>query len=88
MLRASLVAALILAPAMAGAQSASAPLVVTATVVSSCSVSVPSVADASSLPTLPVVLACARHGGTAARVERPQEPRRTDAARDLVVIDF
>ena len=88
MFRTLLAVAMTLLPALAGAQSASAPLVVTATVVSSCSVSVPSSAETSGLSTLPVVLACAKRTGASARVQRPQQPRRTEVSTDLVVIDF
>jgi hypothetical protein len=70
-------AAVILAgmPALAHAQSAAAPLVVTATVVSTCSVDVPPSAEASAFAIMPVTLTCAR--GVTPRVLRPIAPRRT-----------
>jgi hypothetical protein len=69
-------AAVILAvmPAMASAQSASAPLLVTAEVVRSCRVDVPSAAPPNQLSTLPVALTCAKSASAAARVERPPVP--------------
>jgi hypothetical protein len=86
----TLVAAAILAgvPALAQAQSASAPLIVTATVVSSCKVGVPKSADPAHFSTLPVDIRCAR-GGASARVQRPAAPPRRIEMRDAVlVIDF
>jgi hypothetical protein len=81
-------AALVLAawPAVAAAQSASAPLIVTATVVSSCRVDVPRRAVPGSLSTMPIGVKCARHG-TAPRVQLPA-PRRVETRDALVVIDF
>jgi hypothetical protein len=75
------------APLLAHAQSASAPLAVTATVVSTCRVDVPRAAEPSVLPALPVEVVCARRGA-AARVQRPALPRRRDVRHALLVIDF
>ena len=75
------------APALAQAQSASAPLVVTATVVSSCKVNVPSASSPSALPTIPVAVACGR-GVVPPRVQRPEPARRIDAGAAVVVINF
>jgi len=85
----SIVAAAILAgaPALALAQSASAPLVVTATVVSTCKVDVPRSAEDSMLSTMPVIVTCARRGA-AARVQRPSAPRRSEVRDAVLVIDF
>jgi hypothetical protein len=87
MVRTVLAAAILAgAPALAHAQSASAPLVVTATVVSSCKVDVPSSAEASSFATMPVAVTCAK-GGATPRVQRPVAPR--SEVRDAVlIIDF
>ncbi len=84
-----MVAAVLLAaaPASAFAQSRSAPLAVTATVVSSCKVDVPRAADMRSLASLPVALTCARRGATP-RVQRPQPARRAEAQAAVVRIDF
>jgi hypothetical protein len=80
------VAILGVAPAVALAQSASAPLVVTATVVSTCTVDVPRSAEASAFGTFPVAVTCAR-GGSTPRVQRPVAPHRE--VRDAVlIIDF
>ena len=77
------------APALALGQSASAPLVVTATVVSTCKVEVPKSAEAASFATMPVAVTCARRGSVP-RVQRPTAPRRSRGeVRDAVlVIDF
>ena len=75
------------ASALAHAQSASAPLIVTATVVSTCSVDVPRSAEASTFATMPVVVTCAR-GGAAARIQRPIAPRRSDVRDAVLIIDF
>jgi hypothetical protein len=85
--RALLVAALSIVPVGAAAQSKSAPLVVTATVVSSCKVNVPSASSASALPTIPVAVACGR-GVVPPRVQRPELARRIDTGAALVVINF
>ena len=81
-------AALVLAtlPAIVAAQSASAPLMVTATVVSSCKVDVPRRATPTSMPTVPVGVRCARNGVTP-RVQL-LAPRRVDLRGALVVVDF
>jgi hypothetical protein len=76
------------APAVASAQSASAPLIVTATVVSSCRVNVPRVVDPEMFPVLPVAVACARRGGAAARVQRPIEARRSEMRDAVLLINF
>jgi hypothetical protein len=78
---------LAVAPALARAQSASAPLVVTATVVSTCHVDVPRSAEASIFATFPVTVTCAR-GVAVARVQRPIAPRRTEVRDALLIIDF
>ena len=85
----SMVAAAFLAgiPVLAQAQSASAPLVVTATVVSTCKVDAPRSAESSLLSTLPVAVTCARRGA-AARVQRPSTPRRSEMRDAVLVIDF
>ena len=85
LLTAALVAA---APAVVSAQSASAPLVVTATVVSSCRVNVPRAIEPGMFPVLPVALACARRGGAAPRLQRPDAPRRSEVRDAVVIIDF
>jgi hypothetical protein len=85
----SMVAAALLAgvPALAQAQSASAPLIVTATVVSTCRVDVPRSTEPSLLATLPVAVTCARRNG-APRVQRPAEPRRSEVRDAVLVINF
>jgi len=88
MVRPVLVAAILAgAPALAHAQSASAPLIVTATVVSTFKVDVPRWAEASTFATLPVAVTCARRGG-AARVQRPIAPHRTEVRDAVLIIDF
>ena len=88
MVRTGLAAVLLAgAPALAHAQSASAPLIVTATVVSTCKVEVPRSAEASTFAAMPVVVTCAR-GGAAARIQRPIAPRRVDVRDALLIIDF
>ena len=74
-------------PALAQAESASAPLIVTATVVSTCQVDVPHSADASTFATLPVAVTCARRG-TTPRVQRPIAPRRSEVRDAVLIIDF
>jgi hypothetical protein len=74
-------------PAAVSAQSASAPLVVTATVVSTCRVDAPRSAERSLLSTLPVTVTCARRGA-AARVQRPIAPRRSEVRDAVLTIDF
>jgi hypothetical protein len=75
------------APALAHAQSASAPLVVTATVVSTCMVDVPRSAEASIFATFPVTVTCAR-GGVVARVQRPIAPPRSEVRDAVLIINF
>jgi len=88
MLRSMVVAALLAGvPAFAQAQSAAAPLVVTATVVSTCHVSSPRQAETSRFSTLPVAVTCAR-GRVAPRVQRPAEPRRSEVRDAILVINF
>jgi len=76
-------------PIVALAQSASAPLVVTATVVSTCRVDVPRSAEPANFATMPVAVACARRGATP-RVQRPiaPPPRRSEVRDAVLVIDF
>ena len=85
----TVLAAAILAgvPALAQAQSASAPLVVTATVVSTCQVDVPRPAEPSTFSTMPVAVTCAR-GRAAPRVQRPAAPRRSEVRDAVLVINF
>jgi hypothetical protein len=72
---------------LAQAQSASAPLVVTATVVSSCNVNSPRQVEPSHFSTLPVSVTCAR-GRVTPRVQRPAAPRRSELRDAVLVIDF
>jgi hypothetical protein len=74
-------------PVLASAQSVSAPLVVTATVVSTCKVDVPRSAEASIFATMPVSVTCAK-GGTTPRVQRPVAPRRAEVRDALLIINF
>lgn len=74
-------------PLLAQGQSASAPLIVTATVVSTCKVDAPRSAEPSRFATLPVAVTCARRGA-APRVQRPAQPRRSDVRDAVLVIDF
>jgi hypothetical protein len=73
------------APALmlAQSQSASAPLIVSATVVSTCRVDVPHAAAASVFATMPVSVTCAK-GAATPRVQRPIAPR--SELRDAVLI--
>ncbi len=80
-------AILIGAPALSHAQSASAPLIVTATVVSTCRVEVQQSAEASTFATMPVAVTCAKRG-TTPRVERPIAPRRSEVCDAVLIIDF
>jgi hypothetical protein len=75
------------APALVLAQSASAPLIVTATVVSTCRVDVPRSAEASSFAALPVAVTCAKRG-TTPRVQRPVARRRSEVRDAVLIIDF
>ena len=94
----TVLAAVILAgaPALAhaqsaqSAQSASAPLLVTATVVSTCKVEVPRSAEASTFATMPVVVTCAK-GCVTPRVQHsigPSAPRRSDVRDAVLTINF
>jgi len=74
-------------PALAQAQSASAPLIVTATVVPTCKVAVVSAAEPGLISTLPITVRCARRGA-AARIERPAPPRRSEVRDAVLVINF
>lgn len=77
------------AQVMQGLQSASAPLVVTATVVSSCKVSVPRQVQRSAMPTTPVDVACTRSSRADARVAPPAAAQsQTSVGDGLVVINF
>jgi hypothetical protein len=88
MLRTVLAAAILAgASALPQAQSASAPLFVTATVVSTCRVDVPRSAEASTFATMPVAVTCARRG-TTPRVQRPIAPRRSEVRDAVLIIDF
>jgi hypothetical protein len=82
-------AAVILAgtPVLAQTQSTSAPLLVTATVVSTCNVDVPRSAQSSTFATTPVSVTCAK-GSTAPRVERPLAPRRSEVRDAVLIINF
>jgi hypothetical protein len=89
MFRRLLAAALIVgAGSPLSAQSSSAPLIVTAAVVSSCRVNVPRAIEPAMFPELPVAVACARRGGASARVQRPAAPRRSEVRDALLIIDF
>ena len=74
-------------PVVASAQSASAPLIVTATVVSTCNVDVPRSAEASTFATMPVSVTCAK-GATTPRVQRPGLPPRSEVRDAVLIIDF
>ena len=73
--------------ALAQAQSASAPLIVTATVVSTCNVDVPRSAEAAIFATIPVSVTCA-NGGTTPRVQRPIAHPRSEVRDAVLIIDF
>ena len=75
------------APALAQTQSASAPLIVTATVVSTCRVDVPRSAVVSTFATMPVAVTCAK-GGAPPRVQRPSAPGRREVRDAVLIIDF
>jgi hypothetical protein len=88
MVRTVLAAAILAgAPALAQAQSATAPLIVTATVVSTCRVDVPRSAEASTFATLPVAVTCAK-GGATPRVQRPVVPPHSEVRDAVLIIDF
>jgi hypothetical protein len=75
------------ASALARAQSASAPLIVTATVVSTCTVDVPRSVEPSTFAIMPVAVTCARRSA-APRVQRPSAPRRSEVRDAVLLIDF
>ena len=81
-------ATVIVAPVAVRAQSSSAPLLVTATVISSCRVELPLSADASQFPTFPVDLQCARGLSARPRIERVAAVPHTTYLDGLVVINF
>jgi hypothetical protein len=83
----TVVAAALLAgvPVVALAQSAAAPLVVTATVVSTCKVDVPRSAQAAAFATMPVSVTCAK-GSATPRVQRPLAPPPRSEVRDAILI--
>lgn len=84
---AAAILAVILAGAPALAQEQSAPLFITATVVSTCRVEVPQSAEALTFAIMPVTVTCAR--GTTPRVQRPIAPAPHIDVRDaLLVIEF
>ena len=86
-MRAVLAAAIVAgATASAQAQSTSAPLIVTATVVSTCRVDVPPSAEASAFATMPVTVTCAR--GTTPQVQRPVAPHRIEIRDAVLIINF
>lgn len=91
MIRTVLVAAILAgAPALAQADSVSAPLIVSATVVSTCRVDVPRLVEASTFPTVPVTLICAKRG-TTPRVQRPiapSAPRQREVRDAVLTINF
>ena len=88
MVRTVLAAAILVgAAALAHAQSAAAPLIVTATVVSTCHVDVPRSAEVSIFATMPVSVTCAK-GGTTPRVQRPIVPPRSEVRDAVLIIDF
>ena len=88
MVRTALAAAILAgAPAPVLAQSASAPLIVTATVVSTCNVDVPRSADASAFGTFPVTVTCAK-GGSTPRVQRPLTAPHREVRDAVLIIDF
>ena len=88
MLRTAVAAVIVAgAGAVVKAQSASAALIVTATVVSTCRVDVPRSVEASSFATMPIDVTCAR-GATTPRVQRPIGPRPLEARDALLIIDF
>lgn len=82
-----LAAAIVASMPAAVSQSASAPLIVTATVVSTCHVNSPRQAEPSQFSTLPVAVSCAR-GRVAPRVQMPAAPRRSDVRDAVLTIDF
>jgi hypothetical protein len=90
MVRTFLVSVILVGAAtLAQAQTAAAPLVVTATVVSSCKTNVPRQVKRSALSTMTVDIACARgsRGGVDARVRRPLSSP-SSVGHALVLINF
>ena len=89
MIRITLAAVVILAGAatLARAQSVSAPLIVSATVVSTCRVEVPRSAEGWTVASVPITVTCARRGATP-RVERPTAQRRSEVRDAVLIIDF
>jgi hypothetical protein len=88
MVRTVLAAAILAgAPVLAQTQSTSAPLIITATVVSTCKVEVPRSAEASIFATMPVSVSCAK-GGTTPQVQRPIAPRRSEVRDAVLIINF
>jgi hypothetical protein len=83
----AVVAVVTLAGALAESQSASAPLVVEATVVRECRVEVPRSAAASTFATMPVTLTCSHHSVTP-RVQRPMAPQLGELRDAVVIINF
>ena len=75
------------APVLLRAEAASATLLVTATVISTCRVDVPPWAEAATLATMPVAVTCA-HGAITPRVQRPIVPRRIEVRDAVLTIDF
>jgi len=78
------------APALAQTQSVSAPLTVTATVVSTCKVDVPRSAESSTFASMPVTVTCAK-GGATPRVQHPNAPiapRRSEVRDAVLIINF
>ena len=91
MVRAVFAAALLAGyPVLAHAESASAPLIITATVVSTCNVDVPQSVEASTFTTMPVAVTCAK-GSATPRVQRPlpsSAPRRSEVRDAVLTINF
>jgi len=88
MVRRVLAAAILFcAPALMQAQASSSPLIVTATVVSTCSVDVPRSAEASIFATMPVSVICAK-GSAHPRVQRPIMQSRSEVRDAILTIDF
>jgi hypothetical protein len=75
---------LVCAPTLARADSASEPLLVTATVVSTCTIESPQSAEASRVATFPVTVTCGT-GTEAPRVQRPVMALRRRDERDAVL---
>ena len=87
MVRTLLAAAILVGTStLALAQSVAAPLIVSATVVSSCKVRVPRQVERSALSIMPIDVECTR-GSVDARVRRPP-PSQSHVGDALVVINF